>query len=103
MLDIIVDYSLKLRYKVTLTVIGCGAGLSSLLFLLLNVPDRPGTPRGGPAGGLPRAKDGTERLSVVRPARPKGWSAIFGQEGWPHRVRHVSAGQGGWTAGDGRG
>ena len=36
----------------------------------LSVPNRPGARR-GPAGVLPRAPDGTGRLSVVRPGRPK--------------------------------
>ena len=64
-----------------------------------SVRNRPGARR-GPAGGLPRAPDGTGRLAVVRPVRPKGRTAVFGQDGGPYRVRHVSAGQGGWTAGD---
>ena len=53
----------------------------------------------GPAGGLPRAPGGTERLAVVRSGSPKGRTAVFGQDGAPYRVRHVSAGQGGWTGG----
>ena len=52
------------------------------------------------AGGLPSAPDGTGRLAVVRPVRPNSRTAVFGQDGGPYRVRHVSAGQGGWTAGD---
>ena len=51
-----------------------------------NVPSvrsRPGA-RWSPAGGLPRAPDGTGRLAVVRPVLPKGRTAVFG-----------------WTAGDG--
>ena len=54
-------------------------------------------------GRLPRAPDGTGRLSIVRPGQPKGRTAFFGQDGGPYRVRHVSSGQGGWTAGNGRG
>ena len=42
-----------------------------------SVPNRPGARR-GPAGGLPRAPDGTGRLAVVRPVRPKGRTAVFG-------------------------
>ena len=55
-------------------------------------------------GRLPRAPDGTGRLSIVRPGQPKGRTAFFGQDGGPYRVRHVSSGQGGGrqgTAGDG--
>ena len=47
-----------------------------------SVRNRPGARR-GPAGGLPRAPDGTGRLAVVRPVLPKGRTAVFG-----------------WTAGD---
>jgi len=61
----------------------------------VSVPNRPGA-RWGPAGGLPRAPDGMRRPAVVRPGRPKGRTAIFGQDNGPYRVRHVSAGQGGW-------
>ena len=43
----------------------------------ISVPNRPGARR-GPAGGLPRAPDGTGRLAVVRPVRPKGRTAVFG-------------------------
>ena len=53
-------------------------------------------------GGLPRAPDWTGRLSIVCPGQPPGWVAVFRQDGGPYRVRHVS-GQGGWTAGNGRG
>ena len=42
-----------------------------------SVPNRPGARR-GPAGGLPRAPDGTGRLAVVRPVRPKGRTVVFG-------------------------
>jgi len=70
--------------------------------LALSVPNRPGARR-GPVGGLPRAPDRTGRISVVHPGRPKGRTAVFGQDGGPYRVRDVSSGQGGWTAGDGRG
>ena len=42
-----------------------------------SVRNRPGA-RQGPAGGLPRAPDGTGRLAVVRPVRPKGRTAVFG-------------------------
>jgi len=38
-----------------------------------------------------------------RPGQPKGRTAVFEQDGGPYRVRHVSSGQGGWTAGNGRG
>jgi len=58
-----------------------------------SVRSRPGARR-GPAGGLPRAPDGTGRLAVVRPGRFKGRTAVFRQGGGPYRVRHVSAGQG---------
>ena len=51
--------------------------------------------RRGPAGGLPRAPDGTGRLAVVCPGCCKGRTAVFRQEGGPYSVRHVSAGQGG--------
>ena len=67
-----------------------------------SVRSRPGARR-GPAGGLPRAPDGTGRLAVVRPGRFKGRTAVFRQDGGPYRVRHVSAGQGDGrpgTAGD---
>ena len=39
-----------------------------------SVRNRPGARR-GPAGGLPRAPDGTGRLAVVRPILPKGRTA----------------------------
>ena len=42
-----------------------------------SVLNRPGARR-GPAGGLPRAPDGTGRLAVVRPVLPKGRTAVFG-------------------------
>jgi len=74
--------------------IGPGKGIS--------VPNRPGARR-GPVGGLPRAPDGTGRLSIVRPRQPKGRTVVFGPDGGPYRVRHVSSRQGGGTAGDGRG
>ena len=45
--------------------------------MLGSVPNRPGARR-GPTGGLPRAPDGTGRLVVVRPVRPKGGTAVFG-------------------------
>jgi len=70
--------------------------------LSFSVRSRPGARR-GPAGGLPRAPDGTGRLTVVRPGRFKGRTAVFRQDGGPYRVRHVSAGQGDGrqgTAGD---
>ena len=35
-----------------------------LVILIISVPSRPGARR-GPVGGLPRAPDGTGRLSVV--------------------------------------
>jgi len=62
-------------------------------------------------GGLPRAPDETGPLSVVRPGRTKGRTAVFGQDGGPYRVRHFSSGRRaagdnrGWSemAGDGRG
>ena len=45
----------------------------------VSVPSRPGARR-GPAGGLPRAPDGTGRLSVVRPGRPRaGRRALQGE------------------------
>ena len=44
------------------------------------------------SGGLPRAPDGTGRLGIVRLGRPKRKTAVFGQDGGPYRVRHVSAG-----------
>ena len=56
-----------------------------------SVRRRPGARR-GPGGGLPRAPDGTGRLAIVRPGRPKRKTAVFGQDGGPYRVRHVSAG-----------
>ena len=56
-----------------------------------SVRRRPGARR-GPGGCLPRAPDGTGRLAVVRLGRPKRRSAVFGQDGGPYRVRHVSAG-----------
>jgi len=100
MLNIIVDYSLKVHHKATLAVIGCSACLSSLLFLLFSVPKRPGAPR-DPVAGMPRTPDGTGR---VRPVRPRGRPAGFGQDVGPYRARHVSSGQGGWwTAGDSSG
>ena len=34
----------------------------------------------------------TGRLAIVRPGRPKGRTAVFGQDGGPYRVRHVSVG-----------
>ena len=50
----------------------------------------------GPGGGgLPRAPNGTGRLSIVRPGWPKG------KDGGPYRVRHCSSEQG--IAGDGGG
>ena len=58
-----------------------------------SVPNRPGAWQ-GPVGGLPRAPDGTGRLSVVRPGRLKSRTVVFGQDGGPYRVRHVSSGQG---------
>jgi len=67
-----------------------------------SVRSRPGARR-GPAGGPPRAPDGTGRLAVVRPGRFKGRTAVFRQDGGPYRVRHVNAGQGDGrqgTAGD---
>ena len=70
---------------------------------VISVPNHPGARR-GPAGGLPRARDGMGRLSVVRPGRSKCRTAVFGQDGGPHRVRHFSSGQGGGRqgmAGDG--
>jgi len=65
--------------------------LGQMLMIRSSVPNRPGAPR-GPAGRLPRAPDGTGRLAIVRPGRPKGRTAVFGQDGGPYRVRHVSAG-----------
>ena len=56
-----------------------------------SVRSRPGARR-GPAGGLPSAPDGTGRLAIVRPGRPKGRTAVFGQDGGPYRVRHVGTG-----------
>jgi len=41
------------------------------------------------------------RLSVVRPGRSKCRTAVFRSDGVPYRVRHVSLGQGRWTAGSG--
>ena len=70
------------------------ASLLPCPFLLqVSVLSRLGARR-GPAGGLPRAPDGTGRLAVVRPGRFKGRTAVFRQDGGPYRVRHVSAGQG---------
>ena len=43
----------------------------------ISVRNRPGARR-GPAGGLPRAPDGTGRPAVVRPVLPKGRTAVFG-------------------------
>ena len=43
------------------------------------------------------------QLAAVRPGRPKGRTAVFGQDGGPYRVRHAGAGQGERTPGDGRG
>jgi len=58
----------------------------------------------GPAGGLPRAPDGTGQQSAVRPGRPQGKKAILGQDGGTYRARHVSSEKGGeWTAWDCRG
>ena len=57
-------------------------------------------------GGLPRAPDGTGRLSVVRPRLPKGRTAVFGKDSGPYRARHFSSGQGfgrPGMVGDGRG
>jgi len=42
-----------------------------------SVRNLPGARR-GPAGGLPRAPDGTGPLAVVRPGCPKGRTAVFG-------------------------
>ena len=56
-----------------------------------SIRNRPGAR--GPAGGLPRAPDRTGRLAVVRPICPKGRTAVFGKDGGPYRVRHVSTGQ----------
>jgi len=67
-----------------------------------SVPNRPGARR-GTVGELQRAPDWTGRLSIVRPGQPKGRTVVFGQGGGPYRVRHVSSGQGEWTAGNGRG
>jgi len=55
-------------------------------------------------GGLPKAPGGAGRLSIVRPRRPEGRAAAFGQDDWPYSVRHVRSGQGGGplrTGGDG--
>jgi len=48
-----------------------------------------------PAGGLPRAPDRTRGLSVVRPRRPKGRTAVFELDDGSYRMRHVSSGLGG--------
>src|SRR5437588_11889593 len=61
--------------------------------------------------GPGRATYCTGRLSVVRPGRPNGKTAVFGQGGGPYRVRHASSRQGDGlqedglqgTAGDARG
>ena len=67
------------------------AGEGVLGVIVDSVRRRPGARR-GPGGGLPRAPDGTGRLAIVRPGRPKRKTAVFGQDGGPYRVRHVSAG-----------
>ena len=57
---------------------GAGGEGEGLRIIIINsVPNRPGARR-GPAGGLPRAPDGTGRLAVVRPVRAKGRTAVFG-------------------------
>jgi len=38
---------------------------------------------------------GMAQLSVIRPGRPKGRMAVFGQDSGPYRARHFSSGQGG--------
>jgi len=67
-----------------------------------SVPNRPGA-RWGDCQESRTGWDGTGRLSVVRPGRPKGRTAVFGRDGWPCGVGHVSSGQGERTAGDGGG
>ena len=67
-----------------------------------SVRRRPGARR-GPGGGLPRAPDGTGRLAIVRPGRPKRRTAVPGQDGGPYRVRHLSTGQEVGAVGDGGG
>ena len=52
-------------------------GINTKEFSSVSVLNRPGARR-GPAGGLPRAPDGTGRLAVVRPVLPKGRTAVFG-------------------------
>jgi len=76
-------------------LVGIGKTTGKTCLPLSSVPRRP--------GGLPRAPDGTGRLTVVGPGRPKGRTAVFGQDGGPYRVRHISAGRGDGqrrTAGD---
>ena len=77
--------------------------LGTLIYCSAKQCSQPSGGPAGPAGGLPRAPDGTGRLAVVRPVLPKGRTAVFGQDGGPYRVRHISAGQGRWTARDCRG
>ena len=48
--------------------------LCPFIIHFISVPSRPGARR-GPTGGLPRAPDGTGRLSVVRLGRPQGGAA----------------------------
>jgi len=55
-----------------------------------------------PCGGLPRALNGTGRLSIVHPGRPKCTEAVFGQDSGLYRVSHVSLGRGRWTVKEGR-
>ena len=58
-----------------------------------SVPNCPGAGRGS-AWGMPRVPDGTGRLSVANPSRPKGRTAVFVRDGVPYRVGYVSSGQG---------
>jgi len=61
----------------------------------------------GPAGGLPRALDGTRRLFVVRPGRSKRRTVALGAGSWPYRDvslgYHIRGGERRVIEGDGRG
>jgi len=73
---------------------GGGVGM-----LVISVPNHPGGRRGN-VGGLSRSSEGTGRLSIVRPGRPKGRKA--GPIVWDMLAQGRGGGQWG-TAGEGRG